>query len=155
MLLLLCCSSQCILGSVDSNSVEKCCNAPHVVTKWAVKLRGWALWLAGSSLPYINNNSYNKIKIVTKCSHKSKQTLEMTEGYTSHVPVMFFFFVFFKRSVTLSVKSISHLKSTHLTHTVQPTIHTHSSACIRTHTCILTDTVNSQHNLNTNMRFPP
>lgn len=24
----LCCSSQCILGSVDSNSVEKCCSAP-------------------------------------------------------------------------------------------------------------------------------
>lgn len=40
---------------------------PHVVAEWAVKLRGWALWLAGSSLPYINNNSYNKIKTVTKC----------------------------------------------------------------------------------------
>lgn len=39
---------------------------PHVVAEWAVKLRGWALWLAGSSLPYINNKSYNKVKTVTK-----------------------------------------------------------------------------------------
>lgn len=62
----LCCSSQCILGSVDSNSVEKCRNAPMWFAEWAVKLRGRALWLAGSSLPYINNNSYNKIKTVTK-----------------------------------------------------------------------------------------
>lgn len=41
---------------------------PYVVAEWAVKPRGRALWLAGSSLPYINNNSYNnKIKMVTKC----------------------------------------------------------------------------------------
>lgn len=25
---------------------------PLVAAEWAVKLRGWALWLAGSSLPY-------------------------------------------------------------------------------------------------------
>lgn len=75
---------------------------PHVAAKWAVKLRGWALWLAGSSLPYINNNSYNKIKTVTKCSHKSEQTLQMTEGYTSHVPV-----TFLKSSVWLYLSSPS------------------------------------------------
>lgn len=79
----LCCSSQCILGSVDSNSVEKKLQCPHVVAEWAVKLRWWALWLAGSSLPYINKNQTqkqtNNNKTVTKYSHKSEQTVQMTE----------------------------------------------------------------------------
>lgn len=91
---------------------------PQVVAKWAVKLRGRALWLAGSSLPYINNNSYNKIKTVTKCSHKSEQTLQINEGYTSHVPVTFF--------LRVSVQSVSHIKSTH-SH-IQCTMHTTQQA---------------------------
>lgn len=62
---------------------------PHVAAEWAVKLRGWALWLAGSSLPYMNNNRYNKIKTVTKqflCTNQG--SLSRWQKATSHVSVM-------------------------------------------------------------------
>lgn len=47
------------------NSVERCHDAPmwsqHGQWNWE-----WALWLAGSSFPFINNKCYHKIKTVTK-----------------------------------------------------------------------------------------
>lgn len=105
---------------------------PHVVAKWAVKLRGWALWLAGSSLPYINNNIYNKIKTVTKCSHKSEQTLQLTEGYTSHVPVMFLRVVSdFICQVRLILNLLT-FSTVHSPHTYSTTHNTHSQLSMHT-----------------------
>lgn len=62
----LCCSSQWILGPASSKQCGEMSRCPHVVAAWAVKLREWALWLAGSSFPFINNKCYHKIKTVTK-----------------------------------------------------------------------------------------
>lgn len=88
-LLPLCCSSQWILGPASSKQCGEMSRCPHVVAAWAVKLREWALWLAGSSFPFINNKCYHKIKTVTKRRRRTKsgQSLPVSEGYTCHAPV--------------------------------------------------------------------
>lgn len=124
---------------------------PLVVAEWAVKLRGRALWLAGSSLPYINNNSYNKIKTVTKCylcTNQDRLPRRLHKSCTSYETD-------FKGSVWLYLSSPSlifnllwrffnYSLTSHAQYNTQQT-HTHSLACIRTYTCILTHTGNSQH----------
>lgn len=80
----LCCSSQWTVGSASSKQCGEMSRCPHVVAAWAVKLREWALWLAGSSFPFMDNKCRHKIKTVTKQRlHKSGQSLRVSEGYTS------------------------------------------------------------------------
>lgn len=73
---------------------------PHVVAEWAVKLRGWALWLAGSSLPYINNYRYNRLKRFLCTNQDSSGDRRLHKSCTSFETV-------FKGSVWLDLSSPS------------------------------------------------
>lgn len=100
----LCCSSQWILGSVYSNRVEKCCNAPMWLQSGQWNRVGT---VANRKLIPIHKqyNSYNKIKTVTKwylCTNQDG--LYRWQGYTIHAPVMR---LFFKCSVWLTLSSPS------------------------------------------------
>lgn len=154
-LLLLC----AVLFTVQSwfcwfKQCEEMSNCPRVAAEWAVKPRGWALWLAGSSLPYINNN---KIKTVTKsylCTNQDR--LQVTDGYKSCASneTVFKDSVWLLSSPSLILKSTLTFVSTVHSHTYS-TIHTHSSACIQT--CATTQRIASKdlNKKNISIKFPP
>lgn len=131
-----------LLGSKQCGEMSRC---PHVVAAWAVKLREWALWLAGSSFPFMDKKCHHKINTVTKTTslHTSGQSLPVSEGYTRHAPIRRYFAIgllFFFTSCLASAKSILNFdlllrhvfcSTSHSGHTnIQTNTHTHAHVCI-------------------------
>lgn len=94
----LCCSSQWAVGSASSKQCGEMSRCPHVVAAWAVKLREWALWLAGSSFPFMDNKCHHKIKTVTKrrlCTIQDSLSRRLKATHVMHQlgdPLGFLFF---------------------------------------------------------------